>query len=116
MSFFFSFLFFFFFFKFKINKFLLLLLSSFFSPYFKSNWFVIGGVFFYLFKKDNILFRGLWWAGLLPAVLLLYWAGLLPVVLGPSVLSKGVETGTTGTQIGPACAQIMPRLPGACLR
>ena len=107
------FFFFFFFFKFKINKFLLLLLSSFFSPYFKSNWFVIGGVFFYLF---NILFRGLRWAGLLPAVLLLYWAGLLPVVLGPSVLSKGVETGPTRTQIGPTYAQTMPHLPGTCLR
>ena len=48
-------------------------------------------------------------------VLLLYWAGLLPMVLGTSVLSKGVETGPTGTQIGPACAQTMSRLPG-CLR
>ena len=49
-------------------------------------------------------------------VLLLYWIRLSPVVLSPSVLSKGVETGPTGTQIGPACAQAMPRLPGACLR
>ena len=49
-------------------------------------------------------------------VLLLYWAGLSPAVLGPSILSKGVETGSTGTQIGPACAQTMSCLPGACLR
>ena len=46
----------------------------------------------------------------------MYWAGLPPIVLGPNVLSKGVETGPTGTQIGPACAQVMPRLPGACLQ
>ena len=54
--------------------------------------------------------------GLPPAVLLLYWAGLPPVILDPSFLSKGVEIVPTGTQIGPACAQTMPRLPGACLR
>ena len=54
--------------------------------------------------------------GLPPTVLLLYWAGLPPVVLGPNILSKGVETGLTGTQIGPAYAQVMPRLPRACLR
>ena len=54
--------------------------------------------------------------GLPPAILLLYWAELPPAVLGPSVLSKGVETGPTGTQIGPACVQTIPRLPGACLR
>ena len=47
--------------------------------------------------------------------LLLYWAGLPPAVLGPSVLSKGVETGLTGTQLGLACAQTIPRLLGACL-
>ena len=63
----------------------------------------------------------LWWAflcstGLPPAILLLYWAGLPPVVLGSSVLSKGVETGPTGTQLGLAYAQTMPRLPGAYLR
>ena len=63
-----------------------------------------------------------WWAfflcstGLLPAILLLYWADLLLTVLDPSVLSKRVETGPTRTQLGPACAQIIPRLPGACLR
>ena len=55
-------------------------------------------------------------AGLPPAVLLLYWVRLSSAILGPSVLSKGVEIGPIGTQIGPACAQIMPRLPGACLR
>ena len=42
--------------------------------------------------------------------------GLPPTILGPSVLSKGVETGSIGTQIGPACAQTMPRPPGTCLR
>ena len=31
-------------------------------------------------------------------------------------LSKGVETGQTATQFGPACAQTMSRLPGARLR
>ena len=38
------------------------------------------------------------------------------MVLGPSVLSKGVKTGPTGTQLGLAYAQTIPRLPGACLR
>ena len=46
----------------------------------------------------------------------LNWAGLPPVVLGPNILSKGVETGQTTTQFGPACAQTMPLLPGAHLR
>ena len=49
----------------------------------------------------------------------LFWsnrAGLPPVVLGPNILSKGVEIGQTTTQFGPACAQTMPRLPGTCLR
>ena len=54
--------------------------------------------------------------GLPSAVLLLYWADLPPMVLDPSVLSKGVETGPTGTQLGSACAQIIPRLSGAYLR
>ena len=31
----------------------------------------------------------------------LNWAGLPPVVLGPNILSKGVETGPTATQFGP---------------
>ena len=39
------------------------------------------------------------------------WVGLPPVVLGPSVLSRGVETGPTATHFGPDCAQTMPRLP-----
>ena len=59
-----------------------------------------------------------WWAffffcstGLPPAILLLYWADLPFAVLNPSVLSKGVETSPTGTQLGPACVQIIPRLP-----
>ena len=52
---------------------------------------------------------------------LIWWAflcsiGLLPTVLGPSVLIKGVETSPTETQLGLACVQTIPRLPGACLR
>ena len=54
--------------------------------------------------------------GLPLAVLLLYWAGLPPAALGPGVLSKGVETGQTGTQLSSACARTIPRLPRACLR
>ena len=50
----------------------------------------------------------LWWA-----FLWLKWARLPPVVLGSSILSKGVETGPTATQFGPACAQTMSRLPEA---
>ena len=46
----------------------------------------------------------------------LNWAGLPPAVLGPNILSKEVETDPTTTQFGPACVQIMPRLPGARLR
>ena len=53
----------------------------------------------------------MWWA-----FLWLKWVGLPPVVLGPSILSKGVETGPTATQFNPACAQTMPRLLGARLR
>ena len=69
-------------------------------------------------KKEHIVVVGffLCFAGLPPAVLLLYWVGLPFAVLGSSVMSKGIETGPTETQIGLACAQIMPRLPGACLR
>ena len=40
---------------------------------------------------------------------------LPPAILGPSVLSKRVETDSTGTQIGLTCVQTMPHLPGACL-
>ena len=43
-------------------------------------------------------------------------AGLPPAVLGPNILSKGVETSPTTIQFDPACAQTMPRLPGARLR
>ena len=53
----------------------------------------------------------LWWA-----FLWLKWVGLPPAVLSPSILSKGVETGPTATQFGPACAQTMSRLPRARLR
>ena len=54
--------------------------------------------------------------GLPPAVLLLCWADLSPTILDPSVLSKGVETGPTRTQLGLACAQIISHLSGAYLR
>ena len=54
--------------------------------------------------------------GLPPAILLLYWVGLPPAVLSPSVPSRGVDTGPTRTQLGPAYVQIMSRLPGAYLR
>ena len=47
---------------------------------------------------------------------LLYWVGLPPVVLGPNILSKGVETGLVTTQSSPACAQTLPHLPKARLR
>ena len=46
----------------------------------------------------------------------LYRARLPPAVLGPNILSKGVETGPTATQFGPAYAQTMPRLPRARLQ
>ena len=42
--------------------------------------------------------------------------GLLPAALGPSFLDKGVETDPAATQVGPACAQTKPGLPGTCLR
>ena len=54
-------------------------------------------------KKKNGSVVGLLW---------LKWAGLSPAVLDPSILSKGVETGPIATQLGPVCAQAMPRLPG----
>ena len=49
-------------------------------------------------------------------LLWLKWAGLSPAVLDPSILSKGVETGPTATQLGPIDAQTMLRLPEAHLR
>ena len=36
----------------------------------------------------------------------LKWAGLPPVVLGPSILSKRVETGPIATQFGPTCRKL----------
>ena len=42
--------------------------------------------------------------------------GLLPAALGQSFLDKGIGTGPTAIQLGPACAQTMPGLPGTCLR
>ena len=53
----------------------------------------------------------MWWA-----FLWLKWAELPPALLGLSILSKGVETGLTTTQFGPACAQTMPHLPRARLQ
>ena len=53
----------------------------------------------------------LWWA-----FLWLKWARLPPAVLGPSILSKGVEIGSIATQFDPACVQTMSRLLGARLR
>ena len=49
-------------------------------------------------------------------LLWLNWAGLPPTVRGPNILSKGVKIGPIATQFGPACAQAMPRLPGARLQ
>ena len=49
----------------------------------------------------------------------LFWlnrVGLPPAVLGPNILSKGVETGPTTTQFSLACVQTMHRMPGAHLR
>ena len=42
--------------------------------------------------------------------------GMPPAILGPNILSKGVETGPITTQFGPACTQTMPCLPRTCLR
>ena len=42
--------------------------------------------------------------------------GLLPAPLGPSFLDKRVGTSPVATQVGPACAQTRPGLPGTCLR
>ena len=42
--------------------------------------------------------------------------GLLPTALDPSFLDKGVGTGPAATQVGPACAQTKPSLPGTYLR
>ena len=49
----------------------------------------------------------------------LFWlksARLPPAVLGPSILSMGVETGPAATQFGPTCVQTMPHLLEAHLR
>ena len=42
--------------------------------------------------------------------------GLFHAALGPSFLDKRIETGPAATQVGPACAQIRPDLPGTYLR
>ena len=54
------------------------------------------------------------WAASCGTIIVLGWAA--PTVLGPNILSKGVETGPTATQLGPACAQTMSRLLRARLR
>ena len=41
--------------------------------------------------------------------------GLLPTALNSSFLDKGVGSGLAATQVGPACAQTRPGLPGTCL-
>ena len=41
---------------------------------------------------------------------------LLPVALCPSFLDNGVGTGPAATQVGPACVQTKPGLPGMWLR
>ena len=43
------------------------------------------------------------------------WARLPFAVMGPSILSKGVKINSAAAQLGLACAQTMPRLPGVCL-
>ena len=42
--------------------------------------------------------------------------GLFPAALGPSFLDKGVGISPIATQVGPACAQTRPSLPGTNLR
>ena len=44
------------------------------------------------------------------------WAGLSFMVMGSSILGKGVETSLATAQLGLACAQTMPCLPGVCLQ
>ena len=43
------------------------------------------------------------------------WVRLPFAVMGPSILSKGVETSPAVAQFRLACAQTMPRLSGVCL-
>ena len=43
------------------------------------------------------------------------WAGLPSAVIGRSIMSNGIETSPTATQLGLAHAQTMPCLPGVCL-
>ena len=56
-------------------------------------------------RQFNVI--GLFW---------LKWARLPLAVLGPSILSMGVETDPAATQFGPACVQTMPHLLEAHLR
>ena len=67
----------------------------------------IDKLFEYGLRDSNIV----WWA-----FLWLKWAGLPPAVLGPSILSKGVETSPIAIQFSQTCAQTMSRLPGTRLR
>ena len=46
---------------------------------------------------------------------IVHWAGPPSAVMGPNILSKGVETSPVAAQLGLACVQTMPRLPGVCL-
>ena len=75
----------------------------------------LGGIFLrrplslYVSQLPSEVANLMWWAFLCSI-------GLPPTVLGPSVLIKGVEIGPTETQLGPACVQTIPCLPGACLR
>ena len=59
-------------------------------------------------------FLWLKWAASCGTIIVLGWAASSGT--SPNILSKGVKTGPTATQFGPACAQTMSRLPGACLR
>ena len=43
------------------------------------------------------------------------WVGLPSAIIDPNILSKGVETSPAAAQLGLACAQTMPRLPGVCI-
>ena len=43
------------------------------------------------------------------------WAELPSAIMGPSILGKEIETNPAAAQLGLACAQTMPHLPGVCL-
>ena len=62
-------------------------------------------LYFFIYGHES--YRGLF--------CIVHWARLLSAVMGLSILSKGVETSPTITQLGLVCAQTMPRLPRVCL-